>query len=139
MEDTKKTDDEPMDVETEYAYEVASLSEIDSGIERITGTCEEEKHERECEHFRQYESPKDRFIFYSSKMCFEKTSDYWEEGDKCDLCNTTITEPKDEVLNLGDMCTFHSYCLCYYLHNNRPTVCPGCDKTRCRACWACSY
>jgi len=117
-------------------YEVGSLQTIYSGFARPEVDCD---FNHECDHYRQYCHTQKGFIFQSNTMQFARTRDYWQSGHLCDLCKKEIMDPDEEVLNWNDMCTFHECCLRYYLHCHNPPVCPGCDETRCTACWRCSY
>ena len=123
----------------ELMYEVDSLSTVWSGFVSLNSECEEAKHHNGCTHFRQFEHHKNGFVFYSTKMWFDKTCAFWQKRDKCNLCGDEIENMDSEVINRMDTCTFHEFCLRYCLHRNCPDKCPGCDPNICHACWECSY
>jgi len=128
----------------QYEYEVESMNTIWSGFTSIDFDCEDSKHREEffghCSHFRAWRPSTEGFTFFSDTIdFFEESNEYWHEGMICNLCQQEIQEDEELVLNLKDMCQFHEGCLRNLLHRRNPEVCPGCDTTKCKACWKCSY
>jgi hypothetical protein len=128
--------------ETIYGYEVSSQGTIYSHFTSLTSECEQEKHGCEwfdsCSHFVHYRKKQKSFIF-TSTMHLADGDMYWNDDMWCRLCRETIHEDDNSIINISDMCEFHKACIDRYLHNHTVDVCPGCDASRCAACWKCSY
>ena len=127
----------------QYDYGVESIDTIWSGFTSIGFECNQSKHKDEffgcCAHFREYKPDQEKFTFFSNNIEFDKQPELWYEGMNCNLYNKEIEDSYELVLNLRDMCQFHEHCLKRLLHSNDIDLCPGCDVTRCKACWKCSY
>ncbi len=128
----------------EYEYEVESCATIWSDFTSLASdTCEKSKHKHEffgvCTHFVAWKPAQDAFTFKSLTMNFVQDSMFWCRCMICSLCLEEICDEDELVINLSDMCEFHEYCLNYKLRKHNIIQCPGCDKTKCKACWKCSY
>lgn len=130
--------------ESMYQYEVGSLGTQWSHFTSISGDCDQKKHGDthfdSCSHFVHWQSSRHVFTFESPDVNFVKDQTFWHNEMVCGLCAEDICDSDDDlVINLCDMCEFHEGCLARYLHKSSVARCPGCDPTRCKACWRCSY
>ena len=137
LDGSSETSDKDM-----YEYEVSSIATNYSHFTSTLGECDQEKHGDTafdaCTHFSHWRCSQSGFTFQSSVIEFVKDETLWHNNMVCGLCDEDI-EYDNTVINIRDMCQFHDYCLQWWLHFHYPHVCPGCDKSRCRACWKCSY
>ncbi len=136
---------ESSDDESQYSFEVYSLGTQWSHFTSISFECENIKHGcggcmNSCSHFADWIPNRHHFTFRSSKINFIKDHTLWHSNMDCLLCFQEIDSEEEFIVNLCDMCQFHEYCLARYLHKSHfLEECPGCDVTRCLACWRCSY